>query len=78
MLFPALFPAFPAHILEDVKNFALEHEIWMRNIGQSFWKQQVSPDDFKSIAMLSFHKMLTGKDGNYFTLNGKYRIEKFL
>ena len=49
----------------------------MRNRGQSCCKEKISPDDFKSIATLSFHKMLTGNDGDYFTQWEKSEIQNF-
>ena len=42
------------------------------------FQTKISPDDSKSIATSSFHKTLTGNDGNYFTQNEKTEIQNFL
>ena len=59
------FPRFLVDVLKDVRKlnskFVLELEIRIRNGGQSYCEQKFSPDDFKSVATLSFRKMLAGK-----------------
>ena len=63
--FLARFRRFPVNVLENAtklnSKFTLDDVIQMRNKGQSFCKQTISPTDFKYIATSSFHQMLIGK-----------------
>ena len=63
--FLGLFGRLPVDILESVKNAERQIYFGGRNLNEEhrsiICKRKFSSDDFKTIASLSFHKMLTGK-----------------
>ena len=71
-LFFALSPRFPFDVLEDEKldlKFVLKEEIRMKNKGESFCKQKISPDDLNSITTLYFTKLWLENSGNVLLYN---------